>query len=158
MPRGPKYPLEPLAKLRDERVEAGTHELARAIGDREAAERAHRAAEAAKARAEAEAQRARDEEAERLARGEATAADLARQGAWEIAARAEAGANQQRVERAALATQRAHETEEQARAQLASRKADADAVHQDHARWKAREEKRVLSREEELAEEAWRKK
>jgi hypothetical protein len=158
MPRGPKYPLEALGKLRDGAVDAGTRELAKAVNDRTDAERAQAAAQAACDRAAAEAARAREEEAARLERGEQTVADLARVDAWEVAARTDAERHRERVEQAALSSQRAHEEEQRARGDLATRKAEADVVHKDHARWNARQEQRVLANEEQSAEEAWRRK
>jgi len=158
MTRPPKYPLEALGEVRARRVDAGAEEVARAIGAREAAELQRARAEAARTRVEAEGERVRRTEKESLARGELTAADLARGAAWEVAAREEAARHREQLERAASAAQAAYETEARAKEDLAARKSEADVVEKDRAKWKARETKRVLDREEESAEEAWRRK
>jgi hypothetical protein len=157
MPK-PKYSLEALEKLRDTRADEATKVLAEAVRQREAATARRQAAEATlEARRQAfEATRASEREV--LERGGADAHDLALGGAWELGARAElaqlADAIAKRKEEESLATLK----EAEARTALALKSADAKIIHQDHDRFDAGVRKVELAKEEEAAEEAWRRK
>jgi hypothetical protein len=154
--RPPKYPLDPLARLRARRVDEATEELAKTV-------EAHDRATDARARAEAEAQahedearRTRDAERAALDRGELSVRDLMRGDAWEhrvAAEKAELGA---RVDRAKTDERRAEDEEQSARAGVARKKADAEVVEKDRARFEDRVKRRADSKEEEAQTEAWR--
>ncbi len=153
-----KYPLEPLAKVRAHATDAQATELGKAVREHEKAEAARLQAEAARARAEAAAHEARVREGEALARGELTVADLARADAWESRVRTEGTALFEAVARAAVGQAAASDREIAARSELAQRRADADVVEKDRARFDAGQRRRDEAREEEGAEEAWRPK
>jgi hypothetical protein len=154
--RPPKYPLEPLAELRDNRVDEAVGDLAVATRERDAAERSRLAAEQRRHAHAAAAQRVRGAEAEALARGELNAAHLAHADAWEarITAEREALASDACRARAEEATARAGE--ERALGELASREAEAQVVAKDRARWDGAQRRRVEARDEEASSEAWR--
>jgi colicin import membrane protein len=152
---GPKYPLNPLLKLRERQVEGATAELAKAITAREVAEAARVEAEQAEARAEAEAQAVRDAEANALERGELRAGDLHRAQAWEMGV----AADQKRLEASvATAEQReagAKDQEDAARRDLATREANAQVVEKDKSRFDDKSERVAAAKEEEAAAEAF---
>lgn len=153
-----KYPLEPLVALREQASRAKTEELARNLR-----ELAQREAEAEHAR-RATAQMAKRQDDERagfvgeLQRGELRAADMMqasnyafveaqRLGALDAAAR-EAERVQQMAETCAVA----------ARNTLAETRAAEEVVLRDRERFTREQAKAAQAREEEAAEEAWRKK
>ena len=152
-----KYPLDPLAKLREQHVDDATRELAAAVRTREAAEQRTRAAATEKERAEERARAVREAERTKLEQGELKVADLQRADAWAIAAAEEKRRLEEHVERAREAETHARTGEGQRRAEVATTKADADVVNKDRAKWTERERKDALVREEEEAGEAWRK-
>jgi len=151
-----KYPLRPLLEYRDRQVHDATTSLGTAIREREAAERAREQAERAKQSAEEHAERVRADERERLARGELTAADLARGGAWEIAARAEVAQLTDAANAAEQKTEARVSEEAGARTTLAQTMADREVIEKDRARFDARVKARAIAAEEEAAEEAWK--
>jgi hypothetical protein len=155
MPRNPKYPLAPVREHRDRKVDAATAELGDAVRARELADDAKRAAERHREEAEARAAAVRSDEAERLARGELRAADLARAQAWEYGARAEITDLAQAVDRAGASLDATREAEGAARAVLAEKKADLDVVVKDQARFDDEARRARDAAEEEAAEEVF---
>lgn len=153
----PKYPLDPLLRLRESAALGAAKELAASVRAHEAA--AIRRSQAARDLAAERAEQARVRAAERaeLERGELVAADLARAAEWELGARrveenlASIDASRSEEERAAAVRQ------ESERANLAQRRADADVIDKDKARHGARVRAVQLSKEEETAQEAWRR-
>ena len=154
----PTYPLEPLGKVREARVDGATSELAAAVGAREDAESRRVAAEISRAKAKEEARATQAKEREALERGELTVADLMRENAWELRVRAEDATHAEKVARAAESEAAAVDHETRARVLLAEKKADALVVEKDRARWSVQENKRADAKEEEDAAEGWRKK
>jgi ATPase subunit of ABC transporter with duplicated ATPase domains len=154
----PKYPFSQLAAVRNKRVDDARHDLANKTTAHAAAERDRRAAEDNRDAHDAAAAFVRDVEANALARGELRAADLARADAWEVRIGAENAALALQVDRARVSEAGALEGEQRTRALLASRRADADAVAKDRARWSDGLRKRAEAKEEEAASEAWRPK
>jgi hypothetical protein len=154
----PKYPLEPLAALREKKVERATTELAGALRTREAAARTLRTAEARRDAQEQAAARVRAAELEALAKGELRARDLARVDAWGVRAGAERAALVTIVDRAATAEGTAREAEAQAQASLVVRHADARVVEVHRERWNEERRKDLEARDEQASEEAWRPK
>src|SRR5581483_2689107 len=134
-PRPPRYALEPLAELRDRKVDEATRGLAAAVAGRDAAERARREAESRRDRHDAEAAAIRATELGALERGELRAADLANAGGWEARVAAEHAELANGVARAGAAEASARDAEQQARRDVADRKADAEVVARDRARW-----------------------
>jgi hypothetical protein len=156
--RPPRYPLEPLAKVRTDQADAAVRGLAVAVAGRDAAERERREAETRRQAHEEAAARVRDAEQEALARGELRVGDLARAGAWETRVASEGATLTSTVDRAQGAENRARHVEQTARGEVASRKADVEVVAADRARWDASLRKKAEAREEEAAEEAFRRK
>ena len=156
--RPARYPLDTLAKQRARNVEGAVQGLAQAIAGRERAEAQRQQRQAQQAAHEAQAARIVRAEREGLERGELTAADLACAHAWGLRAEAERVALKAEVDRAAATEQQARGTEGIARDQVAARRADAEVVEKDRARWTAEARKRALAKEEEAMAEAFRTK
>ncbi len=154
--RRPRYPLEPLADLRARKVEGAVQGLAKAVTQREQAEHERVRREQDRAAQEAKAARVVQEEREALARGELQAADLARAHAWQLRSESEHAALTNAVEQARAAEAGALKAEGEARDQVAARRADADVVDRDRARWTDAERKRADAKEEEAMAEAFR--
>ncbi len=153
-----KYPLDPLAKLREQHVDEATRELAEAVRAREAAEQRTRLAERDKATAEERARLVREAERAKLEGGELKVADLQRADAWGVAVEEEQKQLAERVARASAVESEARTGEAQQRATVATRKADAQVVEKDRAKWTEKVHKDAQAREEEEAQEAWRPK
>jgi YscO-like protein len=153
-----KYPLDPLAKLREQHVDEASRELAAAARARETAEQRTRLAEREKDAAEESARAVREAERAKLEGGELTVADLQRADAWGVAVAEETKRLEERVARAITAESEARTGEAQHRTTVATRKADAGVVEKDRAKWTEQARKDALGREEEEAEEAWRPK
>ena len=151
------YPLEALLELREQKVESTTAELADAIHQRERAEVAREAAEEARRRSAEEVRQQRALEEQALLRGELTVADLARANAWEFSVEAKRRVMEDQVRKTQASESGALEAEERTRADLAQRKADADVVAKDRSRHLERSRKHIEAKEEENADEAWRK-
>jgi len=156
--RPPRYPLEPLAKLREDQAGAAVRGLAAAVAGRDAAERARRLAEQRREAHESASTRVRETEQEALARGELRVGDLARAGAWETRVASEGETMASAVERARSTETRARAVEQSAQGDVATRKAAVEVVGADRARWQDAHRKKADAREEEAAEEAFRRK
>lgn len=154
MPRN-KYPLTALREHRDRKVETATAELGDAVRAREAAEDAKRAAERERLEAEERAERVRHAEADKLARGELRAADLARASAWEVSAKQEMNQLTRAVDAAETRAGDMRTAEGAARTNLAAKKADVDVVAKDQSRFDAGVKKAQNAAEEEAAEEVY---
>jgi murein hydrolase activator len=152
----PKYPLKPLLEHRERKVDDATAELGQAVRARESAEDAKRRAEEERKAAEAKAQAIRESEAQKLANGELSVADLARADAWSIAAHNEKQRLDGLVKNADGKVADARSAEATKRGDLAKSKADHDVVAKDEERFVDRSKKKALAAEEEGAEEAYR--
>jgi hypothetical protein len=151
-----KYPLDSLAAQRARKVEGAAVGLAKAVAERERAEVERVAAEQKRAAQEARAASVLAVEQDALDRGELRAADLARAHAWQLRSEAEHAALTARVDEARTAETDAAKGEGSARGEVAQRRADADVVEKDRARWTAEERKRADAKEEEAMAEAFR--
>jgi dTMP kinase len=151
-----RYPLESLARVREEQVDAASRELAAAARRAEAAASARLAAQRSLDEDARVAAGVRDGERAALAQGGLRAADLARAGEWSRAV--EIGREQQRraLEQAAEADVRARQDEEAARARVAARQAEAEVVARHRGRWEEERRAEAEACEEEAAAEAWR--
>jgi hypothetical protein len=154
--RPPKYALEPLARVREKKVDEAVHGLAVAIAQVGDAEGERCATEARQRAHERTSERVRSDEAAALARGELRALDLAWAGAWGLGAAAEHKAIAAEVRLAREHETQAREGERQARDRVAATRADAEVVARDRARWNERLRRRAEAGEEEAASEAWR--
>jgi hypothetical protein len=152
---GPRYPLETLRKLRDERADAQARALAAQIARSEAAEAAlHERQAARREHAERTAAALRSEQ-ERWAAGSISGAEVRRLADFTDAAglhgkaleRAEADA------RATLNQERARE--QQLREELAAREAEAELVRRHEAGFYQQHAERREKAEEEAAQEQW---
>lgn len=154
----PKYPLEPLRTVRETQVKDARKELAQAIGRREGAETARRAAEA---RREVQARvvtAVREAEGAALAEGQLRARDLARADAWGVRMAKERYALVATVDKANATEVTAIEAEGQAQQHVAERHTEARVVETHHERWDAERRRALEAREEEASAEAWRPK
>jgi hypothetical protein len=156
--RKAKYPLESLQQVRDAKVDDATSALGKAVSERESAERERARAEALRLEQERRAEEQRSSERLALEGGQLTVADLARRDAWEFGVGEEASRLARAEGAAKSVEEEARGTEQKARDALASKKADADVVAKDKARFVDQQNKRALAHEEETAEEAWRPK
>ncbi len=155
MPRT-RYPLEPLARVRAEKVDVAATGLAKAIVAREGAERARVEAEAERARQDALAKQVRDAEAGALASGALLAADLQRQGAWDARMRWEDEERARKVADARGAEVHARSEERGARTAVATAEAEAKVVSNHKDRWTKERDRALEAADEEGAAEAWR--
>lgn len=156
--RRPRYPLEPLAEVRARKVEGAVQGLAKAVAQRERAAEQRQQSEQRRDAHDTHAARVSEAERGSLERGELRAADLARAHAWQLRAAAERAALAAEVERAHGVEADAVKGEGTARLQVAERRADADVVEKDRARWTAEGRKRAEAKEEEAMAEAFRPK
>jgi hypothetical protein len=149
-----KYPLDPLKRVRAERVDAQTRSLSEArrladAADGEVERRVH-----AKEQLDQSVSATAQSERARLEHGELTAADLARGAAWSIAA----GMKQKEMARALDVAQaeqkRTRSVVEHERASLATAEAEAKVVDKHHAKWRAAKALADVARDEENAAEA----
>jgi hypothetical protein len=154
--RPPKYPLEPLAELREKKADEALGELAAARRARDSAERERLAFEQKCRGHEAAVDRARRAETEALARGDLRAADLARAGAWEMRVDSERRALAAELDRARASEAGARAGEDHAGREAASRQAEAQVVANDRTRWQDGMQKRLEARDEIAASEASR--
>jgi hypothetical protein len=154
--RPKRYPLDALVRVRREHVDASARELSAAIRAREEAERVRLAAEAERARQAHDADRVRAAEASALDRGQLSAADLQRQGAWEARTQWEDGQRARQVDAARERESSARGGEGRAMAEVAKAEAGAKVVTEHRARWAAQGERAAEAAAEEEATDAWR--
>lgn len=144
------YPLQAARELRERAVEAAQQALAQAVRDLEGA----RAAEAEAA----DALRAHQDETQRFrardtAAGARSMAEVLRGQAYLERRRSEEAALTEGLDVRRREVDAAGRAVEEARAALASARAEHEAVEKHHAGWLAERRKRRLAREEEEAEE-----
>jgi hypothetical protein len=156
--RPPKYPLEPVARVRAQEVDAATRAYGDSVRGREDAQRTRAATEGARDAHDESARNVRAAEEAALERGDLRVADLMQKDAWEHRVAAEKREHERRVADASAREADARDGERTAQGALAARKADEDAVAKHRAGWDAREAKKRDAREEEAASEAWRAK
>jgi len=156
--RPPRYPLEPLVEVRKRAADVATRRLSGAVKTREAATRARHAAEEARGEHERASSRVREAERCALERGELRAADLARAETWGLRVAADHARLSEGVERARATEARASDAHLEAQAGASSRRAEADVVAKDRARWEDQRRKSAEARDEEAASEGWRPK
>ena len=155
--RRPKYPLDPLARVRKKGVDEATRRLADAVATRDGAEARERAAENERRGHEDRARAVREAERDALDRGDLRVGDLGVAAAWEVRDRAEAQALAQAEEKAHAEAASARAGQVAAQVGVAQRKADAEVVEKDRGRWEERLRKKAEAKEDEAAAEAWRR-
>ncbi len=152
----PKYPLEDLARVREEQAAQGARELAEAQRARGASEEARRQAESRLAGHRRGKVAMMDRERRSLEGGELRGADLAQGAAWRSAADEEGRRLEQEVERARAAEAQAALAEDRARARAADGRARAEVLVTHRERWAASERAATERRDEDASLEAWR--
>jgi len=130
--------------------------LGGAVRAREHAERERAAKEQERARLAEEAEALRSAEGSRLERGELHAADLQRQGAWEVRTQWDDEERARGVATAREGEGRAKDGEGKARGAVASAEAEAKVVDKHRDEWVAEGERAAEAVAEEGAREAWR--
>jgi hypothetical protein len=153
----PKYPLEPLAELRQKKVEEATLALAEAVRRRDAAARALAGAEIRRQAAARAVSQVRTAELEALARGDLRARDLAHAHAWAARTAAEQASLENVVRRAGVAEAMARDEAHEAQRTLGSQFADVRVVDRHRERWNETLRRGAVAREEEALSEAWRR-
>jgi hypothetical protein len=149
-----KYPLDPLKRVRAEKVDQRARAHAEALGEVERARTEHERRELAKRELEQSLADVARSESERLERGELSVADLARGAAFGIAGEMKRAVHAQAVDQARSMHAKAVSGADQSRQVLASARADADVVDKHHGRWQKARDAEALAKEEENAEEA----
>jgi len=152
---GPRYPLEALRKLRDERADAQVHAVAGQIVRCRAVERALAEATAARRAHAEQTRRSLELEQERLLADRSSGADLARAAEFEAAARAQAELLERAEARAAQALLEARAEEHRLREELTRREADAQLVRNHETSFHGRAADQLERAEEEAALEQW---
>lgn len=151
---GPRYPLETLRKLRDERAEAQAHALAGQIAKTQAAEAQLLEREALRREHAARTAEAERAEQERLASG-GSGAELQRLVEFSAAARMQA-ASLSRLEGEARALVKEERAKEQRlREELSAREAEAELVRRHEAGFHQHHAERREKADEEAALEQW---
>jgi hypothetical protein len=148
-----KYPLDPLKRVRAEKVDQGARALAGALGEAEKARIERERRELAKLELEQSIRETARAERERLEEGGLRAADLARSAAFGIASDLRRAAHERSVEEARHGHARAVSEAEAKRGELASARADAEVVEKHHGTWQKARHAEASAREEQEAEE-----
>jgi len=151
-----RYPLDPLARLREKQVGDAAKLLSDAVRTRHDAELREGTALVQRDDAAEEMRTLEDRERGALARGELRAQDLAQAAAWGARVGAERQELERRLAKAADGTKAAQGLERTARDQVARARADAEVVERDRARWADAGRKKDEAAEEETAAEAFR--
>jgi hypothetical protein len=149
-----KYTLDPLKRVRAEKVDQGARALSQALGEVERARTEQERRELAKRELERSLSEVAQAEREKLEKGELSVADLARGAAFGIAGEMKRAVHREAVEQAQSSHAKAASHAEESRQVLASARADADVVEKHHEKWRKAREAEAISKEEENAEEA----
>jgi YscO-like protein len=152
----PRYPLEPLAELREKKAEEATTALGDALRQHEAATKSVRTAEVRRDGHARDVAERRKAELAALGRGELHARDLARADAWSARVASERATLDAAVDRALTAEGKAAERAHAAHEEVASRHADVKLVDGHRERWEDENRRRAEAREEEASADAWR--
>jgi hypothetical protein len=148
-----KYPLEPVAKVREARTDDAGAALAGALRGEERAAADRRVREEERKRHEEAVRATESAEQARLERGELTAADLLHGAAYQAAAAVEQKRLAGRVTDAAQKEREARVLVDQRRASLARAKQESEVVERHRDEWQAEGVRAELAAEELAAEE-----
>jgi hypothetical protein len=149
-----KYPLDPLKRVRAEKVDQRARALSGAMRELEAARVEVEKKTRTKEHLDESLNATARSERERLERGELTAADLARGAAWNVSADLLRAQASRAVDEAKKDHAQARTLAERERATLATLQAEAKVVDKHHEKWRAARAAADQSRDEESAEEA----
>jgi hypothetical protein len=149
-----KYPLDPLKRVRAEKVDKSARALSDALhkADSKAVE-VERRIDAKEQLDQSVRETARGER-ERLERGELSAADLARGAAWSVAADMRRSHAARAVDEARREHTEARVDAEKKRSSFATVQAEAKVVDKHHERWRTARDAADAARDEDSAEEA----
>jgi hypothetical protein len=156
--RRQKYPLEPLARLKKDRVDEKARILAAAIAERETRENDRRRKEADREAARASADAVRIAERNALEQGNLRVQDLARANLWETRVKDEDAQRRREIGEAGSAVERARAGESSAKSEVASARAESESVERHRSRWRSVVKGAEEAREEEDMADAVRPK
>jgi len=148
----PKYPLDPLRRVRAENVDQNTRALSEAVRHVEAARDEAERRERMKHELEDSLATIAGAERERLQRGELTVADAARGAAWGVAAQMQRVSQARAVDEAQTTYARAVSLATDRQKGLAEARASADLVEKHHRQWKQAREAEAIAKDEEDGE------
>jgi hypothetical protein len=152
------YPLDLLARIREDRAEAKTRELGGAVRDHAIALARREGAEADRDAARDRASRVRDEERAALERGALCVRDLVQGSLWESRTKADDAERKRAVDEAVASELAARASEAEIRAEAARARGESKVVQRHGERWRAEVKKEEESREDEGLAEAYRSK
>ncbi len=158
MVRARRYPLDPLARLREKQVGDATRLLSEAIRARQEADRGVVEVLARKENADAHTRALGDRERTALERGELRAEDLARAAAWSVRIEADRVDLERRLAKALEEAHAAQTGESSAQGGVGRARADVEVVARDRAKWEDARLKKEDAAEEEAGAEAFRPK
>jgi len=148
-----KYPLDPLKRVRAEKVDREARALSTALGEAELARLETERRDHAKRELERTLRETAQGEREHLEQGALTAADLARGAAFDVAGGMRRTAHERSVDEARATEVRASSAAEDKRKDLASARSDAEVVEKHHQKWESARLAKEMIKEEETAEE-----
>ncbi len=148
-----KYPLDPLKRVRAEKVDQEARALSTALGAAELARIETERRERAKRELEQALRETQESERERLEHGAMTAADLARGAAFDVAGGLRRAAHERSVDEARASEARAASAADDKRKDLATAQSDAEVVEKHHEKWERARLAETMAKEEESAEE-----
>ena len=154
MPR--RYPLDPLKRVRAEKVDEEARALSRAMGQLEEATASAERRELAKRELERSLSEVALAERRKLEDGQLTAIDLARAAAFDIAGDIERAARARALEQARADELRARTSVQAKRGDLSMARAEAEVVEKHHQKWEKARQTLAHAKDEESAEEAHR--
>jgi hypothetical protein len=149
-----KYPLDPLKRVRAEKVDERARALSEAIGEAEKARTERERRERAKRELEQSLTAVAEAERAKLEEGELSVLDLARAAAFGIAGEMKRAAHARSVDEARVTHARKANEAEAERGRLASARADAKVVEKHHETWQRARRAEADAKDEESAEEA----
>ena len=150
-----KYPLDPLKRVRAEKVDQRARALSEALGEVERARMERERCELAKKELERSLSEVARSESEKLERGELLVADLARGAAFGVAGEMKRAVHEKAVEQAKSSHAKATTRAEESRQVLASARADAEVVEKHHQKWQKAKDAEAIAKDEENAEEPY---
>jgi len=149
-----KYPLDPLKRVRAEKIDQRKVSLSDALRKAEVTSSDVERKTHAKEQLDRSMSATASVERESLERGELSAADLARGAAWGLAANLRLQEMARAVDEAQKEDSLARSLAENERTLLATAQAEAKVVEKHHEKWRAVRTAAEVARDEESAEEA----
>ena len=148
-----KYPLDPLKRVRAEKVDERARALSHALTEAEKARAEQERRELAKRELERSLAAVAAAERAKLEEEQLSVADLARGAAFGIAGEMRRAAHTRSIDEARALRERATNEAEARRGHLAAARADAKVVEKHHDEWQRARRVEIAAKEEESAEE-----